>query len=495
MEDNQSHKRSPFHFFNNWVSLAGAVIAIGSGFAFLLLFAIDGFTRGANPYIGILTYLASPAFFVMGAGLAGIGWVIYRRQLKQTGGFSPLTLSLDFSKSSDRRKFFLFTSGTFVFLIVTAMGSYRSYHFTESVEFCGEVCHTVMEPEYVTYRLGAHARISCAECHIGSGAEWYVKSKLSGLYQIYSVMFDKYSRPIPTPVHNLRPSQETCEQCHWPEKFTGNLDRTYARFLADDDNTPYTIRLSLKVGGGDPRQGPLGGIHWHHGIGNLVEYIAIDERNLVIPWVRVTRDDGEVIVYTSPEFDESQLLHHTVRKMDCIDCHNRPAHVFHSPNDAVDLAMYTNKMDRTMPGLKRLAVELLTGEYETRDEAFAAIAAGVHEAYNDDSRALAVIAELQQIYQVNFFPVMNADWSAYPNHIGHKDWPGCFRCHSDEHESLDGQHVIQMSDCNECHTILAQGSTPAELRILHPEGDEFNHPAGPVGPFLCSECHWGGLVE
>lgn len=496
MDPEPDGKRSRFHVFNNWLSLSGAVIAVGSGFAFLLLFAIDGITRGANPYVGILTYLASPAFFILGGGLFLFGGFIYRRQLsKRGGGVSPLTLSLDFSRPADRRKFFLFTSGTFAFLVITALGSYRSYVFTESVAFCGEVCHTVMEPEYVTYGMGPHARISCAECHIGAGAEWYVKSKLSGLYQVYSVMMNKYSRPIPTPVHNLRPSQETCEQCHWPAKFTGNLDRTYSRFLSDEANTPFTIRLSLKVGGGDPRHGPVGGIHWHHGVGNTVEYIATDDRNLEIPWVRVTRDSGEVVEYFSPDYKEGDLDRHVIRRMDCIDCHNRPAHVFHSPNDAVDLALHVDQIDRTLPGVKRLAVELLTGEYDTREAALAAIAEGLAEAYPGDDRVPSTILALQKIYGVNFFPIMKANWSAYPNHLGHKDWPGCFRCHSDEHQSLDQSNTISMSDCNSCHTILAQGSSPAQLRILHPDGDAFAHPAGPVGAFLCSECHWGGLLE
>lgn len=496
MENSSAPKSSRAKIFNNWISLAGAVVAIGSGFAFILLVALDGFTGGKNPYLGILTYLASPAFFILGAGLAIIGALIHRKQLAQSGtGVAPLSLSLDFSKPSDRKKFFIFTGCTFGFLMLTALGSYRSYTFTESVEFCGEVCHTVMEPEYVTYGLGAHARVSCAECHIGSGAEWYVKSKLSGLRQVYAVASGNYSRPIPTPVHNLRPSQETCEQCHWPEKFTGNLDRTYARFLADDENTPFTVRLSLKVGGGDPRQGPVGGIHWHHGVGNNVEYVSTDERNMEIPWVRVTHEDGTQTVYTSPDFDESILASHSVRKMDCIDCHNRPAHVYHSPNDSVDLALHVDDIDRALPGIKRLAVELLTDEYETREQAFDAIAAGIGDAYPEDPRAGEAVSALQEIYRVNFFPLMKVSWAEYPNHIGHKDWPGCFRCHSDEHESLDGSKVIAMSDCNNCHTILAQGGSPAELNILHPEGVEFEHPAGPTGPFLCSECHWGGLLD
>jgi hypothetical protein len=488
-------ERSAYFYLNNWISLAGVVVAIGAAFAFVLLFAIDTLSKGANPYVGILTYLASPAFFFLGMGMLFAGWLVHRRQIARSStGESSLTFSFDFSQARHRRNFFLFTGGTFVFLMLTAFGSYKTYHFSESVEFCGLVCHSVMEPEYVTHQLGAHARITCAECHIGSGATWFVKSKISGLYQVYSTAFDKYSRPIATPVHNLRPAQETCEQCHWPQKFTGNLDRLYPRYLADDDNTPYHVRLSLKVGGGDPRRGPVGGIHWHMTVANKVEYIATDPQRQEIPWVRVTSQAGEVTEYRVSGFTDDPS-HHVIRTMDCVDCHNRPAHVYLSPNEAVDRALYIGRLDRSLEGLKRTAVELLTAEYASREEALAAIAAGVADVWPDDARITATTAEIQQIYSDNFFPGMKVTWEAYPNNLSHKDWPGCFRCHSDEHVSTDGRQISPMSDCNACHTILAQGSTAAELRVLHPDGDEFRHPAGDVGGFLCSDCHFGGLLD
>ena len=171
---------------------------------------------------------------------------------------------------------------------MTAFGSYQTYHFTESVQFCGETCHSVMKPEFTAYHHSPHARVSCAECHIGSGASWYVKSKISGAYQVYATVFNKYERPIPTPVKNLRPAQETCERCHWPEAFTGNLDRSFVHYLSDKNNTPYTVRLSLRVGGGQPGEGFFGGIHWHMNVANRVEYYASDPQRQVIPWIRMT---------------------------------------------------------------------------------------------------------------------------------------------------------------------------------------------------------------
>ena len=194
-----SRRPSHLSYFNNWISLSGAVVAIGSTFSFLFLFAIELLTGNNNPYLGILTYLAAPAFLITGLSMMLAGWLLYKRQLSRSKtGHSTLTFSLDLSNPSDRRKFILFTTGTAVFLVLSAIGSYKTYHVTESVAFCGEVCHAVMEPEYTTYQNGSHARVDCVECHIGSGAKWYVKSKLSGLYQVYSVSFNKYNRPIET---------------------------------------------------------------------------------------------------------------------------------------------------------------------------------------------------------------------------------------------------------------------------------------------------------
>ena len=187
-----------------------------------------------------------------------------------------------------RNAFLLVAVVTFVFLMFTALGSYRTYEFTESVQFCGQTCHAVMKPEYTAYQNSSHARVACVQCHIGPGATWFVKSKLSGSYQVYATLFHKYPRPIPTPVQNLRPAQETCEQCHWPQKFYGAVEKVRTHFMSDEKNSPWTVEMLLKVGGGDPTHGPVGGIHWHMNVANKVEYIATDEARQIIPWVRIT---------------------------------------------------------------------------------------------------------------------------------------------------------------------------------------------------------------
>lgn len=479
--------------FRNWVSLIGLVVAVGSVFAFFFLLVLDLMAPSGNPYVGILAYLVAPFFLVIGGVLVAVGlWIERRKVVRSSTGELPPLLLVDFSQPHAKRNLIVFTGGAVLFLLFTAIASYRSYHFSESAQFCGQACHTVMNPEFTTYQHSPHARISCSECHIGPGAAWYVKAKISGLYQVYATTFNKYERPIKTPVANLRPAQETCEQCHWPQKFAGNLDRTYSHFLSDASNTSYEVRMLLKVGGGDPTHGPVGGIHWHMNVGNRVEYIATDEKRQEIPWVRLTDKQGVVTEYKTAAFKPDPAKD-IVRVMDCMDCHNRPSHIFQSPAAAVDLAMSLGELDSSMPGLRKIAMQVLTKPYKTEKEAMQGIATDVHAAYASDPRYRKQIDALQRIYRINFFPEMNTNWKVHPNNLGHKDWPGCFRCHDGEHKTADGKQTIKANDCNACHVILAQGRGQS-LQNLNPAGHAFDHPGGDTGDMKCSECHSGGAL-
>jgi len=504
MSDEKTDQTSRNSSFKNWLSLAGAVLAAGSLFSFFLLLMLDSFAHFSNPYIGILTYLVAPGFLVMGIFLILVGW--WRARRRETKFGPLLSLKIDLSRPRDRRRLGWFIVGSVVFLLISAVGSYQTYHFTESVQFCGQACHTVMQPELVTYSHGPHARVACVECHIGPGAAWFVKAKVSGLYQVYAVAFNKYPTPIPTPIKNLRPAQETCEQCHWPKKFVGNLDRTYNYFLGDETNTPFSVRLTMKVGGGDPTHGPVGDIHWHMSVGNKVQYIATklekgawvaDETRQKIPWVRIIDAQGVVTEFRTRGYTNA-IDESAIRTVDCMDCHNRPAHKYMSPDKAVNLAMsLPDQIDRSLPWIKTNAVFALTRSYTNETLALQGIATVLAERYPADKfpakqeSVRKTIGIVQQIYRDNFFPEMNASWDKYPDNIGHMIWPGCFRCHDGKHKTADGARSIKASDCNTCHTILSQGSGD-ELNLLTPGGQKFKHPGDEVDG-ACNDCHTGGL--
>ena len=482
----------PPSLMRNWMSLWGFVIVIGSFFSFFLLIVLDVLAHFSNPYVSILQWMVAPGFLIFGLFLMALG--IFRerhRRARQPAWVGVAPIQIDLSRPRDRRIMAAFLSGTVVFLLATAVGSYNTFQFTESVQFCGETCHGVMKPELTTHDHGPHARVACAACHVGEGATWFVRSKLSGSYQVYSVLFNKYSRPIPTPIKNLRPARETCEECHWPQKFSGNKDRTFVYYQGDATNTPWSIRLSVKIGGADPTHGPVGGIHWHMVVGNQVEYIATDAARQKIPWVRITDPQGVVTVYHDPKFT-NDISHCEIRKMDCIDCHNRPSHRYVAPDNAVNLAMELGQIDRTLPWIKTNAVWALTRKYQTEGEATNAIATFLAGHYPDEPRIKPAIATLQQIYRDNFFPEMKAQWSVYPDDIGHMIWPGCFRCHDGKHKTDDGKRSIKANDCNSCHTILAQGNG-ADLQKLTPGGQKFIHPGGDLDENpSCVDCHNGG---
>jgi nitrate/TMAO reductase-like tetraheme cytochrome c subunit len=492
--NDQPQSQSSTRHFRNWLTYAGGVVALGSFFAFLLLFAMEVMARTSNPYLGILAYVIAPTFLFLGLGMVALGVWIQRRQARRAGipSATASLLSADLSRPENRKRLGYFIIGSLVFLLCTAIGSYKSYEVSESVQFCGTACHEPMKPEYVAYQNSPHARVACVDCHVGHGPDAFIKAKLNGVHQLVAVITGNYDRPIKTPIHNLRPARETCEQCHWPSKFSGNIDRTFQHYLADEENTPYAVRLSLKVGGADPAHGPPGGIHWHVSQNNKIEYIATDDKRMVIPWVRVTSPEGKVTEYRRPRFT-NDISAYEIRLMDCMDCHNRPSHRFRTPNDSVDFAMSIGRIDRSIPWVKSNAVAVLMEEYTSEPEALANIAGYLREQYPSRPGVEGLVREVQTIYQNNFFPEMKVDWRAYPVHSGHKEWAGCYRCHDGKHIATDdSKRRIPASDCESCHTIIAQGNE-AELLQISPAGQPFRHPGDDDVGESCWDCHTGGL--
>ena len=477
----------------NWVGIFGFGLAMCSLFADLCLIAIDFFHGFRQPYVGILIYLILPSFFWIGLFFAGVGVWLERRRSKKPAAKA----CVEASGGRRTRQLVVGLACVFVVLMLSALGSYRAFQVTESPGFCGALCHTVMQPEYATYKISPHSRVRCTECHIGEGASWFVRSKISGLYQVYAIATNSYPRPIPVPVQNLRPAPETCEQCHWPAKFYGWLELRRQFFLPDEHNTPWNIRLLVYVGGAIATKGPVGGIHWHMNVSNRMEYIATDESRQTIPWVKVTnRETGAVTVYESQKNPLTpQQKNLAVRVLDCVDCHNRPTHIFDSPYQALDVSLWLGRIDPAIPSIKVKAAEALVKASGADSQAggIAQIAPQLSKEYSDykdQPKIGQAISETQRIFRENFFPEMKTDWKVRPNNIGHYIWPGCFRCHDGSHVDKTGRAIP--NECNTCHLITAQGRQPKQETVSL-QGLKFDHPGGEIPPeILCSECHTGG---
>jgi len=485
----------------NPISSAGVALAVVSLANIVFLFLIDVISGKPSPYLGTLAYMVAPAFLILGLLLVIVGiWFDRRRRRLQKPGETLRYWRIDFNDPTQRGTFAFFLSFLIVFILMSVIGSYRAYQFTDSVQFCGQLCHTVMNPEFTTYQLSPHARVACVECHVGSGATWYVKSKLSGARQVFAATFNTFPRPIPTPVHNLRPAEDTCEECHWPKKFYGAQLKVFTHYGSDEKNTPRQVHMLIKTGGGDPATGAPEGIHWHMNIANEISYVAADERRQVIPYIHLKDMQGRVTEYYAKDstLTREQIARGPQRRMDCVDCHNRPTHIYVPPDLAVDQSMLARRIDASLPFVKQQAVLALTGKYDSTEQAVAGIAKSMHEFYASKYPDLAkgkeleirnAIDEVQAIYRRTMFPEMKVNWQTHPNNLGHFYFPGCFRCHDGQHVSPEGKVISK--ECDTCHTVMAQqeGVTTAAVPRL-----TFQHPVdiGDLTQVNCSDCHTGG---
>jgi hypothetical protein len=451
---------TPRPLYKNPVSLIGASLVTLSAFLFLFVFALDMFGLHTNPYLGIVFFIVLPALFIVGLLVIPAG--MWRERRRRAAGHEPAMWwpRVDMGNLRQRRTVFLVAVLTFVNLLIVGLAAYRGIEFMDSPSFCGQVCHTVMEPEFTAYQDGPHSRVRCVECHIGPGAPWFVKSKLDGTRQVIAVMRNTYSRPISTPVHNLRPARDTCEQCHWPAKFHGDKVDVIREYANDEANTESTTRLLVHVGGSN-MLGQGTGIHWHVNVGNRIEYVATDEKRQVIPYVRLTDSQGTVREYRVAGVSDADLAKGERRLMDCVDCHNRPSHLFMaSPERAVDDAIARGEIPRGLPYVRREAVAALKVGYPDRVTARNEIDKRLRSFYQSNYPQLVSVhgGDLEQtvrstqiMYSRNVFPQMNVTWGTHENNLGHTDSPGCFRCHDDNHKSADGRVIRQ--DCDLCHDI------------------------------------------
>jgi len=318
----------------------------------------------------------------------------------------------------------------------------------------------------------------------------------------------------------MRPADQTCEKCHWSAKFHGAKLKTFDHYAYDEKNSLRQTRMLISVGGGDPETGPVAGIHWHMNLGNQITFIAADKQRQVIPYIRVQDRKGNVVEYhdRARRLSAEQIAGGEKRRMDCIDCHNRPAHAYLPPDVAVDRSFAAGRLDPSLPYLKRQAVEFLSKPYATEQEALNSISSGLDAFYRSNYSQLysqrgdtikSAVSETQRIFKTYFFPEMKTDWSVHPNNIGHLYSSGCFRCHDGEHVSETGK-VIR-NDCNICHTVLSDSARPTTVpttinfqhpvdlggladrkcETCHKANEPFRHPLnlGDISTFQCVECH------
>ena len=441
------------------LSIAGMVLTTISAVVFLVVFVADLLGMYTNPYLGIVFFLILPAIFIFGLLLIPLG--VWRERRRRAAGNKPCELKwprIDLNNEDHRRAAVAIFALTIANIVIVSLASYRGVEYMESVQFCSQACHSVMKPEGVAHADGPHARVACVECHVASGPAGYAKSKWEGTRRLLAVSLGTYSRPIPPP-RGLPPVSDTCEQCHWPATSHGDKVRRIVEYGDDEKNTESVTTLQLHVGGAGG--GASSGIHWHADAANEVDYFSTDDTRQVIPYVRVKDRTGAVREYFAEGVTPEQLANGASRRMDCMDCHNRPSHQMAATAErAVNVAMVRADIPSSLPFVRREAVKVLKGNYPTENAATEAIAKGLRDFYRGSYQAIYMtrrqdvenaVTGAQQVYRRNVFPEMNVQFGTYPNNVGHIDSPGCFRCHDDSHTAKDGRKISQ--DCETCHTI------------------------------------------
>jgi len=424
---------------------AAIVLVLAAG---TVLFDIFSPLTEEYPLFGLFTYSLVPILFAAG-GIVFIVAILRIGRGDGVGGGGGSGL-----ERTGRLVFLMLAGAASIVLLV--VGGVQLVEFTDTTAFCGRLCHELMYPEYTAQQAAPHARVSCAACHVGPGSNYFVRSKISGLGMVVSTLTGNYHRPVPTPIENLRPAREVCEQCHWPAKFSRDLIRVHTTYAPDKDNTPKTTAMVLKVGGGEA--GVARNIHWH--MSASVYYVAADKERQKIAWIDVENSDGTSTQYIDPALaGRFELASSEKRLMDCMDCHNRATHIFQSPEVLIDLAIDRGQIDASLPYVKSEALRRL-GPPSPSLEAANTSVEGIRDFYRtmypdvyQTKRASIekAIEALKEVARLTTFPEMNVNYRTYISFAGHD---GCFRCHGKlvVSEGPDKGQVVSASCKGLCHT-------------------------------------------
>jgi nitrate/TMAO reductase-like tetraheme cytochrome c subunit len=461
--------------WTNWITVLGSIITTVAGFAIIFMVVVGFSTSKANPYLGLFVVLVLPVAFALGLLLIPIGLFVERKRGAPPHDSLQAAFEAAFKDPAGRRRIFFAAAATLANIGLFALAGQKIIEHMDSPKFCGTQCHTPMQPQWEAYNRSPHSNVACVDCHIGPGAAAEVKAKWNGVHQLVGVLTSRYERPITAPPDKIPSAKGTCEQCHAPQRFRPDLIKLFPHYAADKDNTPKFNAMLLRVGGFNQRTQKWEGVHWHANPDNRIQFELLDEARTKIG--KVTRyENGRLVAeYVPPGASQKPIA---VRTMDCIDCHNRPTHVFdYTPKDAVDRALFAGALDPKVPYLAATSAAVLADTSAPRDGAEARLRAALDAAYHKDHpdvtpdpAALDKAAKtLAQIYLHNIYPSMKMSWRLHPPSLGHmaegQTNPGCFRCHDKQHETTlaDGRKKKIGQDCDTCHTGLAFDQDPAKF--------------------------------
>jgi hypothetical protein len=496
-------KQRRSRILSNTLSLIGLFIAVLNIGLIVFLSIVEALSARAHPYADLVVWIVLPAIVLFGVVLIIVGTRRQRRKELAGGTAERRFLVIDFNDPKHRKRGLVLLMALLLLSLLYAFSGYKAYEFSESKTFCGIMCHRVMGPESRSHDFSVHAMISCTDCHVGPGAKYFFSSHLKGTRQAIHLLLNRYSKPIPTPVADLRPSQDVCENCHGPKYEVNQRLQSRTYFLSDKENSRRTINLLLRMGKADVTMARPPKMHWHSSTTEEIVYSVTDPKRVDIPWIRVKRLDGKVRVYRSvgSKLSDDEVAKAGTRRMDCVDCHNRSGHPTNPPAHILNAMLAGGLVDPALPEIKIVAIQALEARYASREEARKGIDMAIRDFYRkaypavakDKEAAIAAASKaLQGAYDRNYDPHMQVSWRNFSNNQNHLFAPGCFRCHDGKHRSEDG--TVLSRDCSLCHLLIervsGQGSAGREQAVFRVM--QYPHPVE-IGDLwkerLCHECH------
>jgi hypothetical protein len=350
-----------------------------------------------------------------------------------------------------------------VFVLLGTAGV-ATWEYTNSNAFCTQACHAVHPEETFAHLASQHANVHCVECHVGRMSTFRAAVEKSGHITHAWGMIIGYERPLTAP--SMPASRDSCEGCHTSNPHLHNSIRVRRHFAPDEGNTETKVTLIARAVGRTFQGGGTPGVNWH--IHNTVRFVATDLQRTNILWVEATRTDGTVVRYedSAGTGTVDSPTSANIRTMECVDCHNLAGHPIRAPDALVDEALAAGILNPALPEIKARAVKLLEQKFENAAEAKQLVleawdqyAKDFPDEKSEDpeawEQARKYLEERQNqvagLMLRNQFLAADVSWRSFPDQLGHKDSPGCFRCHNGRYSSTDGQLIT--AQCTACHSI------------------------------------------
>jgi len=450
--------------FRHPLAVAGALLATVSAVVFIALVIAVAAGLFEHPYAGLVVFVAVPGLFVLGLLLIPFGMWLEGRRLQHHPEATRDWPVFDLRNPTTRRTVLAVIALTAVNIVIILLAAKGAVHYMDSPSFCGQACHVPMHPQFTAWQEAPHSEVTCTACHVGEGARALVRAKLAGTRQLYHVLTKQVPKPIPG-VADMRPALETCGNCHWPGRDSGDVIKVKREYADDDANSETATILQMFVGGPGRPTSSGRAIHWHADPDVRIEFVSTDHERQTIPYVRLVGKDGKVKEYKAEGATDEAIAKGERRVMDCIDCHNVPAHrIAPTAEQAVDAAIANGSISRSLPFVRRESVRLVKSHYSTQEQGLEEIEKGVRGFYTgksgvDDAALARTIGAVKNVYQRNVFPSMKVTFGVYPDNLGHITSNGCVRCH-DGRAAADGSKIND--DCEYCHKQIERpsGGTP-----------------------------------